>query len=64
MDVSSFCVTNAQAAELVQPDERSFYDPPPSAQSAAVAVLRLASQARCGGRANLADCFRVITTVA
>jgi len=40
------------------------YDPPPSAQSAAVAVLRLASQARCGGRANLADCFRVITTVA
>ncbi len=44
MDVSSFVVTNAQAAELVQPDESSFYDPPPSAQSAAVAVLRLASQ--------------------
>ena len=36
MDVSSFLITDAQSAKLIEPGERPLHDPPPSAQSAAM----------------------------
>jgi hypothetical protein len=36
MDVGSSIVTDAETAELIQPCERPFDDPPPPSQAAAV----------------------------
>jgi len=41
MNVGSFVITDAQATELIQPGEGSFYHPAPSPQSAAMFCVAL-----------------------
>jgi len=63
--VSPLLVTNTQSAKLIQPSEGSFYDPAPSAQSAAMLSVSLGEQRHnVAGTQPLPDCLRVITTVA
>ncbi len=65
VDVGSFLVTNAQAAEPVQPGESPFHYPRPSAQSTAViGVTHHEQRHNAAFTQTLPDCFRVITTIA
>ncbi len=65
MHVSPLLVTNTQSAKLIQPSEGSFYDPAPSAQSAAMLSVSLGEPRHdVAGTQTLPDCLRVITTVA
>lgn len=65
MDISPLLVAHAQPPELIQPSERPLHDPAPSAQSAAMFGVALGEGRHdVAGTQTLADCLRVITTVA
>ena len=65
VDVGPFFVANAQSAELVEPCEGSFHHPAPSSQSTAMFYVSLGEhRLRWEVKQTLADCLRVITTVA
>jgi len=65
MDVGSFLVANTQSAKLIQPSEGPFHYPPPSTQSTAMLSVTHRQQRQDTAVAQtLADCLRVITTVA
>ena len=64
VDVGTLFVSDAQAAELVQPSERPLHDPAPSAQSATMFDVALGEPRHdVAGTQTLPDCLRVITTV-
>jgi len=57
VDVCSFLVANTQAPELVQPGERLFHDPTPSAQSASLFGVGLRKKRDdVAGNQTLPDC--------
>jgi hypothetical protein len=63
--VGSPFVANAQAPELKQPRESSFYNPPPSAQPTAVLGFAHRKQRRdVAGTQTLSDRLRIIPAVA
>jgi hypothetical protein len=65
MYIGSPFVANAQAPELKQPGEGSFYHPPPSAQPTSVLSVALGKVRHdVAGTQTVPDRFRVITSVA
>jgi hypothetical protein len=63
--VSPLFVPNAQPAELIQPGEGSFYNPPPAAQSAPVSGSAHREQCHnVAGAQTLPDGLGIIATVA
>ena len=65
MNVRPFFVAHAQSPELIEPGEGSFHHPAPSAQSTAMFRVSLGEPGHdVEGKQTLADCLRVITTVA
>jgi hypothetical protein len=64
MHIVSLFITNAKAAELVEPGEGSFYHPTPSAQPAAMFGVWLGEpRLDSTNFQGLPDCFRVITAI-
>ena len=65
MDVGSFLIANSQSAKLIQPCERTFHYPTPSAQSTAMFSVSFGKPGHdVAVTQTLPDCLRVITTVA
>ena len=65
MDVGSLLVANTQAAKLIKPSEGPFHHPSPSAESTVMFGVALREPGHdAAGTQTLADCLRVITTVA
>jgi hypothetical protein len=64
VDIRSLFVADAQAAKLIKPSESSFYDPSPTAQSAAMFGVSLGEQwPNPANSQALPDCLRIIPTV-
>jgi len=65
MDVGAFLVSDAQPAILVEPSKASLDNPAPSTQSTAMFGVTLCYQGQHMPMSQtLADCLRIITTVA
>jgi hypothetical protein len=65
VNVGALFVANTQAAELIQPGEGPFNDPPPSAQSATMFGVPFREPRHdAAGTQTSPDCLGVITAVA
>lgn len=65
MDIGSLLVSNPQSAKLIQPGEGPFHYQSPSTQSTAMLSVTHRQQRKDTAVAQtLADCLRIITTVA